>query len=59
MHGLSEKRARRLAELDLKARQQEEEEKAGSGRGGGSDSPLEHSIPSVPTMEQLPYLTIQ
>ena len=59
VHGLSEKCARRLAELDLKARQQEEGEKAGSGRGGGSDSPLEHSIPSVPTMDQLPYLTIQ
>ena len=59
VHGLSEKRAQRLAELDLRARQREEGEKVGSGRGHGSDSPLERSIPSVPTMDQLPYLTIQ
>ena len=60
VHALSEKQVRRLAEFDsqqrkLKAKQEEPE----GGRPGSGSSFLERSIPSVPTMDQLPYLTIE
>ena len=56
VHGLSKKRAQRLAKLRMQPEAGEEE--GGEGKSK-SDSLLAHSIPSVPTMDQLPYLNIQ
>lgn len=59
MHGLSERQVRRLAEFDSARRRElaqdlmsREEDHLGSVGSGLED------IPSVPTMEQLPYLRV-
>ena len=56
VHGLSERQMRRLAEFDL-ARRQRRWVVQMEGQQSRPDSALE-GIPSVPTMEQLPYLSL-
>ncbi len=62
VHGLSEKRSQKLAEFDSAMRRKQHAEsqmEVGRRPSSGDSSLLEHSIPSVPTLEQLPYLSIQ
>ncbi len=60
VHGLSQKRARRLADYDSAMRRRAGGQPDMTQRPTGADSSLlELSIPSVPTLEQLPYLSIQ
>lgn len=59
MHGLSHKQAARLAAYEASLRKEEGPAVEGLPCSSGVTSPLERSIPSVPTMDQLPYLNIE
>ena len=58
VHGLSSKQAARLAayEASLWKEDRQDTERPSSSR---VSTPMEHSIPSVPTLDQLPYLNIE
>ena len=56
VHGLSEKQSRRLEEFEAELWRRLRGEQPMPPRRESISSPLEHSIPSVSTMEQLPSL---
>lgn len=58
VHGLSKRQRARLAEFEASLRKEEKVLAEGSVTPGESTL-LEQSIPSVPTLEQLPYLNIE
>lgn len=57
MHGLSERQMRRLAEFDSARRQKLAQDSCREDHLDSLGSGVE-DIPSVPTMEQLPYLSM-
>ncbi len=58
VHGLSAKQMTRLAEFEA-AMKKEEQVVSERAPSPDSSSMLDHTIPSVPTLDQLPYLNIE